>query len=945
MAGVTITARALAILALAGMASPVVALQPSTWAQDRSDIKPGPGVLFGVLPNGMRYAVMRGAVPAGRVSIRLRIDAGSMNETETQLGLAHFLEHMAFRGSTHVESGEALHMLERLGLAVGADANASTDFTQTVYKFDIPSADSAKIDTALMLMRETASELTLKDAAFEAERPVVLSEERQGAGPNRDRAIASLDLLFHGQRAASRLPIGRVELLTKTGPEPLRKFYRDYYRPERATLIAVGDFDPKEIEAKIKARFADWKNPAPAGADPDYGKPLPKGPTVRILASPGLSSQLTLAWVRPYDDSRRDKARLRRTFALHLAMNILSRRLYALASSDNSPFASAAANTANQLHSAQITTIGALIKPAQWQRALQALVVAERQIVAPSGVSQADLDTAIAATRANVQTRAASWPTRPSNLLADGLVASVNEDEVFTADTDDLALFEDVVKTITPDDVAAAARAAFSGDGPLILLSGPTATTNEADVKKALADAETVSTSALQITAKAWPFTHFGTPGKVVDHKYVADLDFTALRFANGVRLNVKHTDLVKDQILIGVRFGTGRQALPKDRAPIDWTVGAWTAGGLKGISLAEQQQIFAGKVHGESASTGDDAFLMAASTRPDDAELELQLLTAYMTVPAWRGDSFDRARTVLAGIIPQLDTSPGGVMRRELGQLLHGGDRRWAAPTTADVAATHLEDARALIDPQLATGALEITIVGDITSERATALVASTFGALPQRKDFERHVDRVAFPAPAPDPVTLHHSGRPDQGVALVAWPIPDLYSNPQRARALDLLSQVVTQRLFDQVRVAQGATYTTRASSEPSAVHPGYGTFTAYAETPPDKVQSFYDTLDTIVADLKAKEVGADEFARARNPALEQLETARRTNAYWLSRLNGSQAEPRQLDLLRTVEDGLKKVTPADVRKVAQDYLDPAHIWRLRILPNAAPAPTVPK
>jgi zinc protease len=944
MAGWTKATRALAILALMGSAAPALAIQPATWAQDRSDIKANKAVVFGILPNGMRYAVMRGTVPPGRVSLRLRIDAGSIDEAENQRGLAHFLEHMAFRGSKHVESGEALHILERLGLAVGADANASTDFTQTVYKFDIPSADSAKLDTALMLMRETASELTLTDAAFEAERPVVLSEERGGAGPNRDRAQADLDLLFHGQPAASRLPIGTVALLSKTGPEPLRKFYRDYYRPERATLIAVGDFDPKEIEAKIKARFGDWKNTAPAGADPDYGKPIPKGPTVRIVTAPGLSSQLSLAWTRPYDDSPRDKARLRRRGAAALAMNILSRRLYALASSDNSPFASAAAGLSNQLHSAQVTTIGALIKPDQWQRALQALVVAERQIAAPSGVSQADLDTAIAANRANLQTRAASVSSRPSNQLADGLVASVNEDDVFTADTDDLALFEDIIKTITPEDVAAAARAAFSGDGPLILLSGPAATATEADVKKALADAQTVSTSAIQVTAKSWPFTNFGAPGKVVDRKYVGDLDFTALRFANGVRLNVKHTDLVKDQVVISLRFGTGRATMAKDKPSIDWTIGTWTAGGLKGISLAELQQIFAGKVHGESAVTGDDAFLMAATTRPEDAELELQLLTAYMTAPAWRGDSFDRARTVLAGVIPQLETSPGGVLRRELALLLHSGDRRWAAPTTADVAATHVEDARALIDPQLATGALEITIVGDITSERATALVASTFGALPQRKTYERINDPVSFPRPSPDPVTLRHSGRQDQGLAFVAWPVPDLYSDPQRARTLDLLAAVISQRLFDQVRVAQGATYSTKAGSDPSAIHPGYGYFTAYAETPPDKVQSFYDTLDGIIADLKAKEVSADEFARARTPILEQLASAKRTNAYWAARLGGSQAEPRQLDVMRTGEDGMKKVTPADIRKAAQDYLDPAHIWRLRVLPKpplVTPAP----
>lgn len=943
MAGRMIVARAMAALALAGAPAIAPAMQSATWPQARSDLPANPAVLFATLPNGMRYAILRNAVPAGRVSIRLRIDSGSLNENDAQQGLAHFLEHMAFRGSTHVESGEAWRTLERLGLSVGADANASTDFTQTVYKFDIPSVDGAKLDTALMLMRETASELTLSDAAFEAERPVVLSEERGSAGPGRERSLADLDLLFHGQRAASRLPIGKADLLRTTGPAPLRQYYRDFYRPERATLIVVGDIDPHDVEARIKAHFASWTNATAPVPDADTGTPAARGIAVRVLAAPGLTPRLSMAWVRPYDDSRRDKARLRRFTAETLAMNILSRRLYAFAASENSPFAGASAGVSNQIRSGLITTMGALIKPDQWQRALQALVIARRQITASSGVSRADLDTAIGAFRASLQTRAASLSTRASNALADELVATVNQEDVFTSDTDDVGLFDEIAATLTPEEVAAAARAAFTGGGPLILLSGPTAIASERDIRKALADAETMPTSTIQVTTKAWPFTHFGAPGTVVERKPIADLDFTAVRFANGARLNVKQTALVKDQILISVRFGAGRQSLRKDRPPIEWAMSGWMAGGLKGLGLAEQQQIFAGKVHSEAATVDDDAFVESAATRPQDFDLQMQLLTAYMIAPAWRADSFDRVRSLLAGMLPQFDTSPAGVMRRELPLLLHAGDRRWASPTAAEVATTHVEDARAMLDPALAAGALEITIVGDIAVDRAIDTVAATFGALPPRRDFERVTGAVAFPRPSPAPITLHHNGRADQGLAFVAWPTADLYADPQRARALDMLAHVINQRLFDQVRVAQGATYSTAASASASDIYPGYGYLATFAETPPDKVQRFYDTLDAIVADLKAAEISPDELARVRTPMIEQLATARRTNGYWASRINGSQADPRKLTLVRTVEDAIRKTSAADLRRVAQDYLVPARIWRLRILPNAVGAATV--
>ncbi len=150
----------------------------SDWAHEHSDLKPDPGIQFGKLPNGMRYAIFKNATPPGQASIRLRIGSGSLNESDAQQGLAHFLEHMAFKGSKRVPEGEMIKILQRKGLAFGPDTNAFTSWTQTVYMLDLPQADASTIDTAFMLMRETASELTLDEKSMEPERNVVLSEER-----------------------------------------------------------------------------------------------------------------------------------------------------------------------------------------------------------------------------------------------------------------------------------------------------------------------------------------------------------------------------------------------------------------------------------------------------------------------------------------------------------------------------------------------------------------------------------------------------------------------------------------------------------------------------------------------------------------------------------------------------------------------------------------------
>jgi len=207
------------------------------WPQAKSDIPVDPAIRFGALPNGMRYAIWKNITPKGEVSMRLRIGAGSLEESDAQQGLAHFLEHMAFRGSAHVPEGDVFQILQRLGLRVGADANASTGPTETIYQWDLPKADKPTLDTAFMLARDIVSELNLKPDAFEAERGPVLSEERLRASPGYRAFEAQNKFLLKGQLAPERMPIGKVEVIRNAPVSQVADFYRDYYRPERTALV------------------------------------------------------------------------------------------------------------------------------------------------------------------------------------------------------------------------------------------------------------------------------------------------------------------------------------------------------------------------------------------------------------------------------------------------------------------------------------------------------------------------------------------------------------------------------------------------------------------------------------------------------------------------------------------------------------------------------------
>ena len=294
-------------------AAPVAPPRPANvWPQTyAADLPPDPAMRFGTLPNGMRYAIMKNATPGGQASFRLRFAAGSMDESDAEQGLAHLLEHMAFDGSTHVANGEMIKILERHGLAFGADTNASTSWGETVYKLDLPKADEDTVDTSLMLLREVASELTLSQDAIDKERGVVLSEERLRDTPGYRVAKASLQLDLQGQLAARRFPIGQVEAVRNATRAQLLDIYSRYYRPERAVLVAVGDFDPDAIEARIKARFGDWTPKTPPGPEPDRGAPLKRAAATQLLVQPGAPQIVQLSWVAPAELEPDSKAKRR----------------------------------------------------------------------------------------------------------------------------------------------------------------------------------------------------------------------------------------------------------------------------------------------------------------------------------------------------------------------------------------------------------------------------------------------------------------------------------------------------------------------------------------------------------------------------------------------------------------------------------------------------------
>ncbi len=936
--GVSVSVLSGVTLAAAAPAPPAPS-PAAVWAQSQSDVAPDPAIRFGRLANGMRYAILRNGTPTGQVAVRLRIGSGSFEESDAQQGLAHMLEHMTFKGSAHVPAGEMLKILERKGLAFGPDTNAATYQQQTVYMLDLPQSDADTVDTGLMLMRETASELSLDPAALQSERGVVLSEERLRATPAFSAAKAQVGFLLEGQLAADRWPIGKVDVIQNAPASLVRDYYQRNYRPERATLIIVGDIDPIAIESKIAQRFGDWKGVGPSAPSPDLGAIKTRSLSSRVIVQPGGQTSVQIVWERPYDKTPDSLAKRRRDTEALVAFQVLNRRLERLARSANPPFLAAGAAKQDLLQSARLGVLSVVTAPGQWSDGLKAAEAVRRQAVT-YGLSQTEVDREITEVRAALQNRAAGQGTRKSPEIAAELVQATDMGEVITSPAQDLALFDQNVKGLTAAQVSEALRQAFSGQGPLVVLSSPTPVEGgDAALTSAFerAEAQPVAAPVAEV-AKAWPYTSFGPAGQVVETRQIADLGVTFVRFANGVRLTVKPTAFHKDEILVSARFGGGYLDLPLGRAAPTWALPALVQGGLKDLTLSEIQKALSGKVVTQALTIGDDAFELQGKTRSTDLPTQFQLLAADLSAPGYQPEAFERLRGAYLQALDQLAATSQGVIAEHLAELQHGGDARWRFPTRAELDAAKPDDLRSLLARPLQSEPLEVIVVGDVTVDQAVREAAATFGALPAR------ASDLAVPAAARSvhafgldttPVNFTHKGRADQGVAIVAWPTMDAVADRREARKVRVTAEILKLRLIDEVRISQGASYSPDASADASDTFPGYGYVLADVEIPPTKAAGFFNSVSKITADMATSGVTDDELERARKPLIEARHKAQESNEFWLSALGGAQQASARLDLIRTSIDDLQAVTPADVKAVAAKYLTDGRTRRITVTP----------
>jgi len=831
-----------------------------------------------------------------------------------------------------------IKILERDGLAFGPDTNAFTSFDQIQYQLDLPSAEPEMLETGLFLMRETASNLTLDIDAIDKERGVIASEARTRNSVGLRAALQSNRFLLPDTIIGERFPIGDLEVIATAPRERFVEIYEASYRPERATFVVVGDFDPETVRTQINDTFADWL-PTVTGAptsEPEIGTVDINRPTeADFFYDPDTSTSVSISVVKPRSRQADTAAQRRLNLLDALGHGVLNRRLATLARQADAPFTGAGSGDTNIFNVAQTVRISAGTTPDGWQKGLRAIEQELRRAL-EFGFSQAEIDEQLANIRAGIENQVDQFGTRQTPSLAGQLAGSVHE-TVFTTPASGLARFEKIVGELTPDMVHEAFKEQWSGANPQLQLSNSigSATAREDLLDAYNASRAVVVTPPLAQTQQTFAYTNFGQAGAIVSDTRIDDLNVRMVQFENNVRLNIKTTDFEDAIVRISTLIGGGELEFPQELDGIGSLFGFFAAGGLEAHTADELQSLLAGRSVSFSLGADSRYFGSDVATTPDDFELQMQLLTAMITAPGFRPEAEQQYQQAIAAFYETIDAEPGGVAAQIVPRILRSGDTRFGLATEEDLLSRSFTELQSVTERAFGEGAIEIGIVGDIDEQTAIDIVARTFGALPARRndalEFEA-ARRVAFPADR-TPVTLTHAGLANKALAMVYWPT-DSRADQKTNVTQSLLRSVMRLKLTAVLREELGATYSPSADSVRSSVFPGYGYLSATSAVEPQDIDLVMSAIETIASDLAAGDITEDELQRARQPILENIEEQSENNAVWLNYIDTAQTDPDYLAEVRTRAASYEAVTVDDLTAMAAQYLKPTGALKIRII-----------
>jgi zinc protease len=901
-----------------------------------------PAIRQGELDNGLRYYVRENTEPEGRAELRLAVDVGSIQEDEDQRGLAHFVEHMAFNGTARFDEPELVRTLESFGMEFGPGVNAYTSFDETVYMLQIPTDSAEVFSTGIDVLREWAGNVTLADSAIERERGVVLEEWRSGRGAQERMNREQFPVLFADSRYAERLPIGLPEIIEEAPPETLRRFYRDWYRPDLMAVIVVCDVDADRVEAMIRERFADLENPAEAPERLVY--PVPGHDDTKFAVATDPEAPFTvvqIAFKRPPSRTL-TVADARADLAEDLFFAVLRARLSEIGQEPDAPFATAFAGSGGGLRSLDQATLFALAKDGQIDETVRVLTT-EAERIRRYGVTEGEVERQKAELLRQLQSAVAEAENQPSRGLSMAYVQAYLRDQPVVAPETRLALAERFLPTVTLDELDAVADELVAAENRVVLVSAPER--DGLDVPDAAALAATLAGVA---GAEIEPYEDVviegplvaepPAGGEVVGESTDADLGTTTWTLSNGVTVVLKPTDFKADEVWLGATSPGGTSLLDADELAVAGGAAGFVGqSGAGAFDRTALEKALAGQIVSLSPTITGEAEGFSGRAAPGDLETLFQLVHLYATEPRRDEDAFRAQLDQTRAFLANQTASPRVAFSDTLGATLNRDNPRYRTLTEylAGLDEADLDRALAFYRDRFADFSdFTFVLVGAFEPAAVRPLVETYLGSLPStgREEAARHFD-VAPPAGVVEK-TVRAGVEPQAQVAVVFHGPYDADDRVERVE-LDAMADVFSKALREELREDLGGVYGVGVRASTDREPTGRYQVRVSFGTDPERVEELVAAVFEQVEAMTSGEVLPEHLAAYQEQQRRGRETNLQENRYWMGVLTEAarRGEPAADALAEA--DLAAEVTMADVEETARQTLDTDRYVRVTLLP----------
>jgi zinc protease len=898
------------------------------------------GVIAGRLDNGLRYFIRSNTEPAARAELRLVVNAGSVLEDRDQLGLAHFLEHMAFNGTRNFERQELVNYLELVGMRFGPDINAYTSFDETVYMLTLPTDSPRVLETGMQILEDWAWGITLDSLEIEKERGVVIEEWRLGRGAGTRMQNRQFPVLAQRSRYAQRLPIGTRESLESFRHSALERFYRDWYRPDLMAVVAVGDFDAERVEALVREHFEHIPNPRRPRPRREYRVPDHRQTLVSVVTDPEAQGSTVSVYMKRAPTRWQTVEAYRSWIVESLASSMLTNRLSEASQRPDAPFLDVSSFQGRFIRPLSAYVLTTKVPDEGIARGLEALLT-ETDRTAQHGFTGTELEREKREILRVMEQRHAERERTTSGSFAADYVSHFLYGGAILDMGAEFELYQRLLPAITVEEVNERARSWMRDRNRVVLVRAPQrpglTVPDERRLRHIVASTRNRQLEPYDDGVSDAPLVGLPPhPGHVVVERSVPEVGVQEWVLSNGVRVLLKPTDFREDEILMVARSPGGTSLFDEEDHVAALTASAVVqVGGVGELSAIELRKRLAGTVAGVGAEIAEQHEGLSGAASSRDLETLFQLIHLKFTAPRVDTAAFLTYQAQARAAMESRGSTPENVFQDTLRSVLSQNHPRARPPTLAMFDELDLHRSFEIYRDRFSDASdFTFYFVGNFDVDELRALSELYIASLPGAGRVETGRDLGVRPPAGVVHRTVRRGLEPKAMTQIVftggfEFGQENLYS-------LTALAEVLQIRLREVLREEMSGTYGTGVRASGSAgPWPQYQLSIGFG-TSPERLGELTGAVLQEIESLRAHGPGAVELQKVREMMVRGRENELRRNHFWLQQML---VYDRHGWDMRDISGHHQRVAAIDgprVQTAARRYLDLGNYVQVSLVPE---------